>query len=149
MNKIYIIIGILAVVVLALAAAVIDIRQKMKKLFGGETLGEDVQKDVIRRIARFEAKLEEIEPRLGVVEAISKISVQKVGFARFNPFKDTGGDQSFIAVFLDRSNSGMVISSLYMRDGMRVYGKNIERGTSKYPLSEEEQKVVEETIVKN
>ena len=134
---------------LALAAAVIDIRQKMKKLFGGETLGEDVQKDVIRRIARFEAKLEEIEPRLGVVEAISKISVQKVGFARFNPFKDTGGDQSFIAVFLDRSNNGMVISSLYMRDGMRVYGKNIERGTSKYPLSEEEQKVVEETIVKN
>ena len=127
---------------LALAAAVIDIRQKMKKLFGGETLGEDVQKDVIRRIARFEAKLEEIEPRLGVVEAISKISVQKVGFARFNPFKDTGGDQSFIAVFLDRSNNGMVISSLYMRDGMRVYGKNIERGTSKYPLSEEEQKVV-------
>jgi len=149
MNQLYIIIGILAVVVLALAAAVIDIRQKMKKLFGGETLGEDVQKDVIRRIARFEAKLEEIEPRLGVVEAISKISVQKVGFARFNPFKDTGGDQSFIAVFLDRSNNGMVISSLYMRDGMRVYGKNIERGTSKYPLSEEEQKVVEETIVKN
>ena len=142
MNQLYIIIGILAVVVLALAAAVIDIRQKMKKLFGGETLGEDVQKDVIRRIARFEAKLEEIEPRLGVVEAISKISVQKVGFARFNPFKDTGGDQSFIAVFLDRSNNGMVISSLYMRDGMRVYGKNIERGTSKYPLSEEEQKVV-------
>ena len=90
-----------------------------------------------------------LEPRLGVVEAISKISVQKVGFVRFNPFHDTGGDQSFIAVFLDRENNGMVISSLYMRDGVRVYGKEIEHGASRQPLSEEERGVLEETLKKN
>jgi len=70
-------------------------------------------------------------------------SVQKVGVVRFNPFKDTGGDQSFAIALLDASDSGLVISSLYTRDGVRVFSKAIEKGKSKYQLSEEEKQAIE------
>jgi len=55
-----------------------------------------------------------------------------------------GGDQSFSLALLDKRNSGVVITSLYAREGNRVYGKPIKEGTSEYPLSEEEKKAIEE-----
>lgn len=126
-----------------------DLKKKVGILFGGgDKKGGDLQKDLVRRIARTEAKLEEIEPRLNLVEEISKVSVQKVGFLRFNPFNDTGGDNSFILAMLDRKNNGVILTSLYTRDGMRIYAKHVEEGKTKQQLSEEEHGVLEETIKK-
>lgn len=64
--------------------------------------------------------------------------IQKVGVVRFNPFKDTGSDQSFAIALMDLSDNGLVISSLFTREGTRVYSKPLEKGKSKYQLSEEE-----------
>jgi hypothetical protein len=44
---------------------------------------------------------------------------------------------------LDGNNNGAVITSLFSRDGNRVYGKPVENGASTYPLSEEEKKAIE------
>jgi hypothetical protein len=69
--------------------------------------------------------------------------VQKVGLVRFNPFKDTGGDQSFILALVDANNTGIVISSLHTRTGTRWYAKNIIQGKgSEYDLSDDEQKAL-------
>ena len=130
---------------------IFDIKKKIKILFGGKETEkeEEFVKDIVRRLTKTETKLEEIEPRLKIVEAISQISIQKTGFLRFNPFQDTGGDQSFIIALLDRGNNGIIISSLYTREGVRVYAKEINNGKPKQHLSDEEQKVLEETINKN
>jgi len=53
-----------------------------------------------------------------------------------------GGDQSFSIALLDKQNSGVVITSLYTRDGNRVYAKPIENGTSEYTLSKEEKEAL-------
>lgn len=76
-------------------------------------------------------------------------SVQKVGMVRFNPFSEVGGDQSFSVALLDGSNNGIVITSLYIREGNRVYGKPVNNGQSKYQLSDEENKAVEKAINNN
>lgn len=69
--------------------------------------------------------------------------IQKVGLVRFNPFKDTGGDQSFILALVDANNTGMVISSLHTRTGTRWYAKNIVNGKgTEYDLSDDEQKAL-------
>lgn len=126
-----------------------DARKKITTLLGGQgTPEKDRQKNIMGRLARIEARLDIFEPRLELLEKISKVSVQKVGFLRFNPFRDTGGDNSFIAVFLDRENNGILISSLYTREGVRLYAKQLENGISKHHLSEEEEKLLEETINK-
>ncbi len=80
------------------------------------------------------------------LQKICDISVQKVGVVRFNPFKDTGGDQSFIIALLDSNNKGVVLSSLYTREGTRVYTKPIEKGGSTYHLSKEEKEAIAKAI---
>ncbi len=148
MNIFFIISIILAAAVAAEAWFLLDLKKKVSLLFGGKETEnpEELLRETLRRLARTEAKLEEFEPRLKIAEEISKISVQKVGFLRFNPFPDTGGDNSFVLALLDKDDNGVIVSSLYMREGMRIYAKKIERGRTQHPLSDEEQKILEQTI---
>ncbi len=74
-----------------------------------------------------------------------RLHIQKIGLLRFNPFKDTGGDQSFILALLDGENTGVVISGLYSRSGTRWYAKRVSQGKGvEHELSEEETKAVKE-----
>lgn len=72
-----------------------------------------------------------------------KLHIQKIGLLRFNPFKETGGDQSFILSLLDENDNGMVLSGLYSRTGMRWYAKKIKQGKGlDHNLSEEEKEAI-------
>jgi len=73
------------------------------------------------------------------------LHIQKVGLIRFNPFKDTGGDQSFVLALVDGNDTGVVISGLYSRSGTRWYAKKVVSGKGvDYELSEEEKKAIKE-----
>lgn len=125
------------------------ISKKLRALFG-ESAAPDTtpQQDLIRRATNLELKMEEVDARMQTVEAISQFAVQKVGFLRFNPFSDTGGDNSFVIALLDRTDTGVLLSSLYTREGVRVYAKQVVNGRTKHLLSDEEKKVLEETLEK-
>ncbi|OGH08315.1 MAG: hypothetical protein A2171_03020 [Candidatus Levybacteria bacterium RBG_13_35_9] len=74
--------------------------------------------------------------------------IQKVGLLRFNPFKDTGGDQSFILSLVNGEDTGVIISALYSRSGTRWYVKKVIKGKGvEYELSEEEKKALKESTV--
>ena len=124
--------------------------KKIAVLFGSSIGGgadgeEKLEHNLVRRMTQLELRADENDPRMDVLEAIAKISVQKVGFARFNPFQDTGGDNSFVVALLDGEKNGIILSSLYTRDGVRIFAKKIERGRTRYPLIDEEKKVLDET----
>ncbi|MDP3778934.1 MAG: DUF4446 family protein [bacterium] len=127
---------------------IFDMKKTIKRFLGqtGTDIEEDVLHGLMRRIARLEAKAEEFDPRIDLLEKVATTSIQKTGFVRFNPFQDTGGDNSFILVLLDRTNTGVVLSSLYMREGIRLYAKSVEGGKPKHVLSEEEKRVLEDTM---
>lgn len=79
------------------------------------------------------------------IEKDGLLHIQKVGLVRFNPFKDTGGDQSFILSLVDGKDTGVVISGLYSRSGTRWYAKRIVEGKGvDHDLSEEEKKALKE-----
>jgi len=61
---------------------------------------------------------------------------------RFNPFNETGGNQSFSVAILDGNDCGIVISSLFSRNENRVYGKPIKNGVSEFPLTDEEKEAI-------
>lgn len=92
--------------------------------------------------------LEKLDKNLGKVATDAKGHLQKVSLLRFNPFGDVGGDQSFVATFLDGENSGIVISSLHSRAGTRVYAKPIDKGQAKagVKLSNEEERSLKAAI---
>ena len=84
------------------------------------------------------AKLDNLQKSYNYLSMIGARSIQKTSLVRFNPFRDTGGDQSFVLAFLDNHDNGLLMTSIHGREGTRVYVKPIEYGTSKYSLSKEE-----------
>ncbi len=72
----------------------------------------------------------------------NKKHLQRLGFKRYNPFTDTGGDQSFTAAFLDDLGDGIMISSLHSRENTRLYAKKVAGGkVNAQTLSSEEQEL--------
>ena len=94
------------------------------------------------RLGDLQAEVENLSRELRELRRKNRFSIQKVGIVRFNPFSEVGGNQSFSAALLDGEGSGIVITSLYSREGSRVYGKPVEKGKSEYSLSREEKKAI-------
>ena len=88
----------------------------------------------------------EVLSKIKNLEAISKVTLQKTGIVRFNPFNDMGGNQSFIIALLDGKNNGFVISSLFIQEGNRVYTKEVKDGKSEHKLSKEELEAINRAI---
>ena len=81
--------------------------------------------------------------RCAKIEKDEKFHIQKIGLLRFNPFKDTGGDQSFILALVDAHDTGVILTALYSRTGTRWYTKRIVKGEStEHQLSDEEKKAL-------
>jgi hypothetical protein len=131
--------AVLIVVVLRLQSTVTRLQMHYQRLtrHGGGNLEAVLERhlDIVdqsaERIAELDATCRALEESLGH-------AVQRVGLVRFNPFSDTGGDQSFSIALLDGRGDGIVISSLFSRTETRVFAKPIHDGTSKYNLTGEE-----------
>lgn len=96
------------------------------------------------------SKLEMVLKVLGEMKVESYKHVQKVALKRFNPFGDTGGNQSFSLALLDRKGDGIILSSLHGRSGTRIYAKPVENGKHlAYELSEEEVAVIKLALEDN
>jgi uncharacterized protein DUF4446 len=78
-----------------------------------------------------------------MLEGNSRRAIQRVGLVRFNPFEETGGNQSFAFALLDARGDGFVVSSLHARTGTRVYAKALAEGQADAALSTEEAQAVE------
>ena len=87
-------------------------------------------------------RMTRIESLHGVIEGRTQRSLQHIGLVRFNPFEDTGSDQSFAIALLDDARDGIVISSLHGRANTRVYAKPVKDGGSAHQLSDEETQAI-------
>jgi hypothetical protein len=115
------------------------------KIFGG-TKDQSTATLLQKLSAEHEDNRKEITTILKRLEAFENRApsyFQKVGLIRFNPFKDTGGDQSFVLALTDAEHSGIVISGLYSRSGTRWYAKRIQHGKGvEHELSDEERRAI-------
>lgn len=76
----------------------------------------------------------------------SKLNIQRIGLAKYNPFKETGGNNSFSLVLLDGNKNGIIITSLHTRERTRLYLKEIKSGKPNIELSEDEEKALKESL---
>jgi hypothetical protein len=107
----------------------------------GDTL-EAVLAKHLKKVEAVDNHLVKLDDAYRRLAATGSLASQKISIVRFNPFGDTGGDQSFVLAVLDAHNSGYVLTSIHGREGTRVYVKPIDEGNSKYPLSEEEKQAL-------
>lgn len=107
---------------------------------------KNVLEDMLRQENQSRKDIDFLKKYCDTIKAEGNFHIQKVGLLRFNPFKDTGGDQSFIISLLDGQNNGVVISGLYSRSGTRWYAKRVKTGKGvEHELSDEEKQAIKET----
>jgi len=148
------IIGLIGAGVMVLAVLVGNsvwlwrLNRRFKTIFqGGKAKNLEEALAMLRvELGDTKAGLKAAEAHIGTLESRAQHSVQYVGMIRFNPFREAGGDQSFSIALLDEAHDGVVISSLYSRDGVRVYAKPIAGGASTYQLSEEERQALKKAL---
>ena len=119
-------------------------RKRQAELLRGEEI-PDMEEIVLKHkktLATHNQNLKELGKILEELVENNKFNVQKIGFVRFNPFADAGGNISFALALLDGYDNGIVISSLHGREGTRMYAKDLALGVSKFPFTDEEKQAI-------
>jgi len=138
--------GLLALValVVALATLVIVLRGRGRQGPGeaspmvADPVTDQLLASQMLRLDRIGDEVMAQAGRLRVLEADARHMVQRVGIVRFNPFEDTGGDQSFVVALLDAASNGVLLTSLHARAGTRIYLRTVIGGACDVTLSAEE-----------
>ncbi len=137
----------IVVAVILLLSLVIRLGRRVGRVdsrLGGLTRGEEggdlegVLGAHLEKVYTLGREVERLAARTGTLETRAPRAFQRVGLVRFNPFEDTGGNQSFALALLDADGNGWVLSSLHARSGTRVYAKSIQGGRPEGAVSEEE-----------
>ena len=103
--------------------------------------------ELIQEVRNFRGDLGDLKNKLSEFEKEGLGHIQRVELIRFNPYGDTGGDQSFVVALLDKKGTGVVITSLHSRSGTRVFAKDAAAGKAgKHKFSREEEEVVRKAM---
>ena len=122
---------------------VLQLRGRLNQSLGSSSGDlESALADYHAKVAQVDQKLDQLTEIHSQLAEKASLASQKISIVRFNPFGDTGGDQSFALAVLDDHNSGYVLTSIHGREGTRMYIKPIDFGASKYNLSTEEQQAI-------
>jgi hypothetical protein len=70
----------------------------------------------------------------------------RFSIVRFNPFSDTGGEQSFVVSLLDGGGNGILLTSLHGRGMTRIYAKRVIAGKTDQELSTEENTALSQAL---
>lgn len=143
--QLYIFVSVAVLWLLGVSLALYKIHALFNRLTKGVS-DEDFRKVLGKILSKQEAsesRISELFKKIAYIEEADKLHIQKVGLVRFNPFRELGGDHSFSLAVLDAENTGIIITSLHTRDRTRVYMKDVKKGKSRFDLSVEEKKALE------
>ncbi len=103
--------------------------------------------EVTQSVERFKLDLSGLKEELENQGRDGLSHIQRLALLRYNPYDDTGGDQSFSVALLNKKGDGVVVTSLHSRSGTRVFGKPVVSGKSdKYQFSKEEAEVLKKAM---
>ena len=141
-----VIIVLLFVMVLVLFKAVGKVESRYRKLMKGTT-NANLEEMLLERLKNIEEAKEASENALQECKRIEikmKDCIQKVAIMRYKAFENVGSDLSFSIAMLDDNNDGVILTGIYGRQESTTYAKPIDKGISRYDLSEEELYVLNE-----
>lgn len=145
-NSITLIVALVAISILLVVLTLLLWRRtrRLAARFEGITRGseerslEAILEAHLARVHEVVRGLENVEARTAILERDLRRTFARVGLVRYNPFEDTGGNQSFALALLDAHGDGFIVSSLHSRNGTRIYAKGVRGGRSDSAVSDEE-----------
>ena len=151
MQDIYLIIFSIISFLIAIISLYISIRiykqyeKNMKKIGEGRDFAE-MLKNYTEQVNKLNARDDKIIEVCNNINKELAQCIKKVGLIKYDAFGNTKNQLSFALALLDRENNGIVINSIYGQDNSNVYSKPINKGKSKYKLSEEEQEAIKMAV---
>ena len=109
---------------------------------------EDIILNFFERIENLENEEKSTKSDIGEIKDNLKIAYQKTGLVKYDAFREMSGALSYSLALLDQENNGVLISSMYSREGCYSYAKDIVKGESKINLSEEEAEALKQAVAK-
>ena len=146
--SIFIVIGLIIITVLLLImnlillSSVNKLEKKYRKMMRGVN-NKNLEEVINDNLDNIEKALEKSEMAMNECK---KGCVNKIAIMRYKAFEDIGSDLSFSVAILDSFNDGVIITGIYSRHDSTTYAKPIDKGISRYDLSEEEIHVLNEAI---
>jgi hypothetical protein len=139
--------GVLVILLIAVAVQGARLGHALRayQALGGDSQGVSLPQLLeshMARVGEVSSRLEQLARLHDYLEVRSRGSLQHIGLVRFNPFEDTGSDQSFAIALLDDRRDGIVISSLHGRGTTRLFAKPVDAGESRHALSDEEAQAI-------
>lgn len=145
-DPLYLLLVLLIVLILILSIFVFRLSQRLHRLMRGKqahslehVMGE--LSDDIQKMKTWQKTANELFTELDKRVADS---IRGTSLIRFNPFKGTGdgGNQSFSTAFVNEEGDGVVLSSLYSRERVSLFGKPLSKFNSSFELTEEEKQAI-------
>ena len=148
----YLMIGLFVIVIILIILYIRTLGQ-LKKLYRkydrfmrGKDM-ESMEETVWKQFDRIEALEKSDQEKQEVIERILENLqnvYQKTGLVKYDAFNEMAGKLSFVIALLNNDNSGIVLNAMHSREGCFTYAKEIIKGESFIPLSEEEKQALEQ-----
>ena len=145
-----IIILLLFIIVIVLIKDINKLEAKYRRLMKG-TSSKNLEEMLVEKIDSIEDNKKIAEDALEECKKLDKKiqkCVQKVSIVRYKAFENVGSDLSFSIALLDNDNDGIILTGIYGRQDSTTYAKPVDKGISRYDLSEEELYVLNEAMKK-
>lgn len=152
----FIIIGLLIImlllfiIVISLIRSINKLEKKYRRMLRGVN-NKNLEELITSKLDEIDKAMELSNQAINKCEVIKeemKDCVNKIAIMRYKAFPDVGSDLSFSIAILDSHNDGVLITGIYSRQDSTTYAKPVDKGISRYELSEEEAYVLNEAINK-
>lgn len=146
--------GVVCLVTIILLIVTLCKLKKMKRRVDALTRGKDAESmeerilEFFKRIENLEDHEQGIEENIQKIKENLKITYQKIGMVKYDAFREMSGALSYSVAMLDQENNGVLVSSMYSREGCYSYAKEIVHGECKLNLSEEEAEALKQAMEK-
>ena len=151
------IVALILILFLVLLIMQIRLMGKFKKLYQtydrfmrGKDM-ESMEETVLAQFERIEALEKSNEEKDRQIESIFENLqhvYQKTGLVKYDAFREMSGKLSYAVALLDKEDNGILVNSMYSREGCYSYVKTISGGKCSIEMSEEEQKALKIAVNK-
>lgn len=150
MIALLIIVMLLFIMLISLMRSINKIEKKYRRIMRGAK-NKNLEELINSRLDEIDIAVKNSSDALNKCEIIKeemKGCAKKIAIMRYKAFSDIGSDLSFSIAILDSYNDGVLITGIYSRQDSTTYAKPVDKGISRYQLSEEETYVLNEAINK-
>ena len=140
---------VLLVILLIFLIAIINklniMARKYEALMSGKK-GADLEKIIrvrFKEMDQVKANAKRVTKEHKEIKRTLKSCYSKLGIVKYDAFEQMAGKLSFVIALLNEDNSGFVFNSMHSREGCFNYAKEIIKGESYIPLSDEEKEAIE------